>query len=88
MDSEGKILYRAVYDYVDRLTYQEGDETTLNAVCYEYGINGKYGLLDGNLKRITGPIYDCITALDKTHFQCQVIDGVYVILNNKGEIVK
>ncbi len=88
VDTEGKTLYHAVYDYVDRLTYQEGNETTLNAECYEYGINGKYGLLDGNLRKITGSIYEWITALDKTHFQCQVAEDVYVILNNKGELVE
>ena len=88
VDTEGKTLYHAVYDYVDHLTYQEGDETTLSAECYEYVINGKYGLLGGNLRKITGPVYECITALDKTHFQCQVADDVYVILNNKGELVE
>ena len=88
MDSEGKMLYHAVYDDVDRLTYREGNETTMNAACYEYMIDGRYGLLDGDLKKMTEPVYDCIKALDKTHFQCQVAEDVYVILNSKGEPVE
>ncbi len=87
-DTEGKTQYHTVYDYVAHLTYQDGDETTLNAECYEYRINGKYGLLDRNLKKMTKPVYNYITALDKTHFLCQATDDLYVILNNKGELVE
>lgn len=87
VDSEGKVLHWGVYDDVERLTYEESCETR-NADCFEYEVNGKCGLLDINLRKITDPIYDYITALDKTHYRCRVAYDAYVVLNNKGEVIE
>ena len=87
-DSGGKILIRGVYNDVNSLTYNDGFGTIENAECYQYKLNDKFGLLDAHLKKITPPIYEYISALDKTHYLCEVATNTYIVINEKGNIVE
>ena len=98
---DGTILNSFVLDDIHRLTYytkelhenNEGDVHYIDKLndtgLFRYRVGGRCGLMDANCRRLTEPLYETITAVDKNMFRAELIDGYSeVILNAKGEVMK
>lgn len=56
---------------------------------YYYEVSEKTGLMEGDGRRLTQPIYEEIVALSPTLYRARLSDGVSeVLLNRKGQIVR
>jgi hypothetical protein len=98
---DGKIINSFVLDSLKELTYieteryenREGEvqyiKTPVTTGLFVYYIGGRCGLMDGNCRRITEPLYKSIEAVNGKLFRATLLDHYSeVILNAKGEVMK
>ena len=98
---DGKVLNSFVLDSVHELTYEKEEryvtrdgevgyaETDVPTGLFAYRVGGRYGLMDGNCRRLTEPLYRSIEAVNPNMFRATLLDGwSEVILNAKGEVMK
>lgn len=98
---DGKVLNSFVLDDITRLTYtvkerfenREGEIEYIDKVVdtglFSYRVGGRCGLMDADCHRLTEPLYNSITAVDRNMFRATLIDYYSeVILNAKGEVMK
>ena len=98
---DGTVMNAFVLDDIRRLTYtikerfenREGEIEYLDKVIdtglFSYRVGGRCGLMDANCNRLTEPLYQSITAVDKNMFRATLIDYYSeVILNAKGVVMK
>lgn len=98
---DGKVINSFVLDTIKELTYKEEErfenregeidyvEVTVKTGLFAYCVGGRYGLMDGNCRRLTEPLYKSISAVNKNMFRATLLDYYSeVILNAKGEVMK
>lgn len=98
---DGTVMNAFVLDDIRRLTYtikerfenREGEIEYLDKVIdtglFSYRVGGRCGLMDANCNRLTEPLYQSITAVDKNMFRATLIDYYSeVILNAQGVVMK
>lgn len=81
---------------IDALYYYRGNEDEYDYCVEEhytdfftYCAGDRWGLMDDNGRRLTRPIYTCITALNDHIFRATLMDGFSeVLLNDKGEVIQ
>ncbi len=98
---DGTEINSFVVDYIQRLTYttkeryenKDGEveylDVKVDTGLFSYRVGGRCGLMDANCRRLTAPLYDSITAVDKKMFRAVLIDGYSeVILNASGKVMQ
>lgn len=98
---DGKVLNSFVLESVYELTFEEDErfenregeiqyvEKTIPTGLYAYCVGGRYGLMDGNCRRLTEPLYSSVRAVNRNMFRATLLDGwSEVILNAKGEVMR
>jgi len=101
MSYDGRIINSFVLDDIKELTFEEKErfenregeiiylDKTIKTGLYSYRVGGRCGLMDANCRRLTEPLYEKITAVDKNMFRARLLDSYSeVILNAKGEVMK
>jgi len=101
MSYDGRIINSFVLDDIKELTFEEQErfenregeiiylDKTIKTGLYSYRVGGRCGLMDANCRRLTEPLYEKITAVDKNMFRARLLDSYSeVILNAKGEVMK
>ncbi len=89
-DYDGNIIDEFVYDSVDTLEYysdefdESGNRILKAAKLGYYTCNYHHGLMDQNGNPLTPPIYTAISAISPTLYSCQIGNGEYLMLNEKG----
>lgn len=98
---DGRIINSFVLDDIKELTYEEKEryenregeivylDKTIKTGLYSYRVGGRCGLMDKNCRRLTEPLYERITAVDRNMFRARLLDSYSeVILNSNGEVMK
>lgn len=101
MSYDGRVLNSFVLDDIKELTFTEQEryenrdgeveylDKTVKTGLYSYRVGGRCGLMDKNCRRLTEPLYEKITAVDKNMFRARLLDSYSeVILNSNGEVMK
>lgn len=101
MSYDGRIINSFVLDDIKELTFDEQEryenregeiiiiDKTVKTGLYSYRVGGRCGLMDKNCRRLTEPLYEKITAVDKNMFRARLLDSYSeVILNCNGEVMK
>lgn len=98
---EEKIINSFVVDNIEALTYKEKErcenkngeiiylDREVKTGLFSYRVGGRCGLMDANCRRLTGPLYSRIIAVDKNMYRALLLDSYSeVILNSRGEVMK
>lgn len=100
LDSKGEIINPFLINGIEELTYSldkyiensDGESERVSVPVktgiYEYGVNGKYGMMDGEGKRVTEPIYSDIIALNDRVFSANLTDCAEVLLDRNGNYIE
>lgn len=95
MSYQGEVLNPMLYDSIVRLDYStgkytdDGSEIVSPTGLYCYTVGNRQGLMDGNGKLITPPIYCFFNAVSKNLFRATLLDRQSdALLNEKGEVVE
>lgn len=85
-------IYRLTYTVKERFENKEGEleyiDKEIDTGLFSYRVGGRCGLMDANCHRLTEPLYNKITAVDRDMFRATLIDYYSeVILNAKGEVM-
>lgn len=98
---EEKVINSFVVDNIKALTFTEQEryenkdgeivylDIEVKTGLFSYSVGGRCGLMDANCRRLTGPLYSRIIAVDKNMYRALLLDSYSeVILNAKGEVMK
>ena len=98
---EEKVINSFVVDNIEALTYKEKErcenkngeiiylDREVKTGLFSYRVGGRCGLMDANCRRLTGPLYSRIIAVDKNMYRALLLDSYSeVILNSRGEVMK
>ena len=98
---EEKVINSFVVDNIKALTYTEQEryenkegeivylDIEVKTGLFSYSVGGRCGLMDADCRRLTGPLYSRIIAVDKNMYRALLLDSYSeVILNAKGEVMK
>jgi hypothetical protein len=98
---EEKVINSFVVDNIEALTYKEKErcenkngeiiylDREVKTGLFSYRVGGRCGLMDANCRRLTGPLYSRIIAVDKYMHRALLLDSYSeVILNSRGEVMK
>jgi len=98
---EEKVINSFVVDNIKALTYTEQEryenkegeivylDIEVKTGLFSYSVGGRCGLMDANCRRLTGPLYSRIIAVDKNMYRALLLDSYSeVILNARGEVMK
>jgi hypothetical protein len=98
---EEKVINSFVVDNIEALTYKEKErcenkngeiiylDREVKTGLFSYRVGGRCGLMDANCRRLTGPLYSRIIAVDKNMYRALLLDSYSeVILNARGEVMK
>lgn len=98
---DGTIINSFVLDDIERLTYtvqvryenRDGElkfaDRDIDTGLFSYRVGGRCGLMNSSCERLTEPLYQKISAVDKNMFRATLFDNYSeVILNSKGEVMK
>lgn len=98
---EDKVINSFVIDNIKALTYTEQEryenkegeivylDIEVKTGLFSYSVGGRCGLMDANCRRLTGPLYSRIIAVDKNMYRALLLDSYSeVILNARGEVMK
>ncbi len=98
---EEKVINSFVVDNIEALTYKEKErcenkngeiiylDKEVKTGLFSYRVGGRCGLMDANCRRLTGPLYSRIIAVDKNMYRALLLDSYSeVILNARGEVMK
>jgi hypothetical protein len=53
----------------------------------QYKVNGKWGIMDGKLKEVTGPVYEKMETLWRDDALIAIKDGIYGMIDRKANIL-
>ena len=98
---EEKVINSFVVDNIKALTFTEKEryenkdgeivylDVEVKTGLFSYSVGGRCGLMDANCRRLTGPLYSRIIAVDKNMYRALLLDSYSeVILNSSGEVMK
>ena len=96
-----KIINSFVVDNIKALTFTQKEryenkdgeivylDIEVKTGLFSYQVGGRCGLMDANCRRLTGPLYSRIIAVDKNMYRALLLDSYSeVILNSRGEVMK
>lgn len=96
-----KIINSFVVDNIKTLTFTQKEryenkdgeivylDIEMKTGLFSYQVGGRCGLMDANCRRLTGPLYSRIIAVDKNMYRALLLDSYSeVILNSRGEVMK
>lgn len=98
---EEKVINSFVVDNIQALTFTEKEryenkdgeivylDIEVKTGLFSYSVGGRCGLMDANCRRLTGPLYSRIIAVDENMYRALLLDSYSeVILNGRGEVMK
>lgn len=98
---EEKVINSFVVDNIQALTFTEKEryenkdgeivylDIEVKTGLFSYSVGGRCGLMDAHCRRLTGPLYSRIIAVDKNMYRALLLDSYSeVILNSRGEVMR
>lgn len=87
MPSGGLIITDSLFNQLSDKVFEDIHSDVCRNDFIQYKLNGKWGIMDGKLKEITGPVYEKMETLWRDDALIAIKDGVFGMIDRKANIL-